>query len=146
MLLRIGMRRKDTFRIRTGRIHKRNPRILVVDDFEPTRFLMRAYLQNEGWQLDFRQRQRGVRTSRRTPPGFNLYGYRDAGNGRLRSRLTNSGVGEITRPMGRANHCSTAHIQCESEIDGIWTSYLQKPISKIQLLECLKRYAGAKQV
>ncbi len=27
--------------------------ILIVDDFAPTRFLLRAYLQDEGYQLDF---------------------------------------------------------------------------------------------
>lgn len=120
-------------------------RILIVDDFEPTRFLLRAYLQDEGYELDFActGKEALEKAAEHTydlvlmdveMPQMN--GYEAA------SRIRNWEKSQGRSPIPIV--ALSAHDQDESETATVWTSHIQKPVSKEQLLEKVRRYVEVK--
>ena len=120
-----------------------SPRILIVDDFDATRALLRAYLQDEGYQLDFAPNGKGA-LEKVANRRYDLIlmdvempemdGYEAA------QRIRDWEQSQNRKPTPIV--ALSAHSSAETDGDrrAVWTSYLTKPLSKNQLLEQIAIY------
>ncbi|MBV9156966.1 MAG: response regulator [Acidobacteriaceae bacterium] len=124
---------------------RKSPTILIVDDFEPTRFLLKAYLQNQGFVLHFASNGEEAIEKVTTRP-YDLIlldiempkmdGYETAS----RIRAWEQEHGRLRVPIVALS----AHDAPEAtSIASVWTSYLRKPLSKSQLLAEVNMHLSA---
>jgi CheY-like chemotaxis protein len=123
------------------------PRILIVDDFEATRFLLRAYLQEEGYLLDFAGN--GKEALEQVAANSYRLILMDVEMPEMGGYEAASRIRDWEKSQGRPPVpivALTAHNQRSGDKAGIWTSYVQKPVSKVQLLERVKEQVETKVV
>ena len=121
------------------------PRILIVDDFEPTRFLLRAYLQDEGYTLDFGTNGKEA-LERVAEHSYHLI-LMDVEMPEMDGYEAASRIRDWEKSQGRPPVpivALSAHNPAGLGSASVWTSYLEKPISKQQLLEEIKSYIEVK--
>jgi len=113
------------------------PKILIVDDFEDTRFLLRAYLQSEPYDLNFASNgeEALVKVSEHH---YDLI-LMDVEMPKMDGYETASRIRTWEQAEGRPRIpivALSAHDQANSPTTdrAVWTSYLLKPLSKSQLL------------
>lgn len=124
------------------------PKVLIVDDFDATRALLRAYLQEEGYQLDFAANGKGA-LEKVANRRYDLIlmdvempemdGYEAA----ERIRDWEQMQGRKSTPIVALSAHSSADI--DDDRRAVWTSYLTKPLSKNQLLEQVGLYLKPKK-
>jgi PAS domain S-box-containing protein len=121
------------------------PRILIVDDFEATRFLLRVYLQGQGYQLDFASN--GKEALEHVARGTYDLILMDVEMPEMDGYEAASRIRTWEEAQGRDPVAIVAlSAQDPEELPtNVWTSYIQKPVSKGQLLEavahCLEKRA-----
>lgn len=128
---------------------RESPSLLIVDDFDATRALLRAYLKDEGYQLDFAASGKGA-LEKVAERRYDLIlmdvdmpemdGYEAA----QRIRAWEKSQSRPSTPIVALS----AHSNAETDGDrsAVWTSYLTKPLSKPQLLEQVARYLTPKRL
>ncbi len=121
------------------------PYILVVDDFEATRFLLRAYLEGEAYRLDFAANGREA-LERVAAHHYQLI-LMDVEMPEMDGYEAATRIREWEKSQGRPPVpivALTAHDQLDSAKAGVWTAYIQKPVSKTQLLAEVRAHLEAK--